>query len=377
MADGANRPLADGGELSHSAGLALLSGLDQPEQQTETNSQPVTPQPEAGAAEAESEPVETGEDGAADTDQPPADDAADETDAAAEEQPPIDPPRSWTKADKDAFAALPRETQQRIAERETAREAEFRRSQNEAANQARANQAQLQAAEQARQQYEQAVNWYAEQAQAQAQQAQELLAPYADIRTWEDRQALAVNDPLRFSQYLAASQEVERRTAALNQAYAEQQRVEGQRQQEASQRFNSYKQEQLQRFLEKAPEFADAKTAPQLQADVRNMLVNDFDVSPEELQNLWNGASLSIHDHRVQLLIRDALMYRKAKANVAKRPLPANKPVQPLPVQKPGPATPRTEGVNGRIKQMDNSLTRTGKRDIGLELIMARRAGKG
>ena len=39
-----------------------------------------------------------------------------------EELPPIEPPRSWTKEDKELFTSLPRETQERIAERERSRE---------------------------------------------------------------------------------------------------------------------------------------------------------------------------------------------------------------------------------------------------------------
>src|SRR5262245_18021699 len=38
------------------------------------------------------------------------------------ELPPIEPPRSWTKEDKELFTSLPRGTQERIAEREQSRE---------------------------------------------------------------------------------------------------------------------------------------------------------------------------------------------------------------------------------------------------------------
>ena len=54
-------------------------------------------------------------------------------DPAASELPPIEPPRSWTKEDKDLFTSLPRDTQQRIAERERSREGDFSRRQQEAA----------------------------------------------------------------------------------------------------------------------------------------------------------------------------------------------------------------------------------------------------
>src|SRR5688572_21625078 len=63
---------------------------------------------------------------APDTSSSPADDAAPLSEAPGEteaidpapQEPPIEPPRSWTADDKDAFRALPRETQLRISERE-------------------------------------------------------------------------------------------------------------------------------------------------------------------------------------------------------------------------------------------------------------------
>src|SRR4030088_1810868 len=41
--------------------------------------------------------------------------------------PPIEPPRSWTKEDKELFKGLPRDTQERLVERERSRERDFLR----------------------------------------------------------------------------------------------------------------------------------------------------------------------------------------------------------------------------------------------------------
>jgi hypothetical protein len=76
---------------------------------------------------------------------------------AGAELPPIEPPRSWTKADKDLFTSLPRETQERIAERERLREGDFLRRQAEAAEKLKGLGAKEQAVDQARQQYEAAL----------------------------------------------------------------------------------------------------------------------------------------------------------------------------------------------------------------------------
>src|SRR5882672_4996536 len=51
---------------------------------------------------------------------------------AGSEPPIIEPPRSWTKEEKERFFSLPRETQEYLANREQERDREIRRSQNEA-----------------------------------------------------------------------------------------------------------------------------------------------------------------------------------------------------------------------------------------------------
>ncbi len=68
------------------------------------------------------------------------------------ELPTIDPPRSWTKGEKERFATLPRETQEYIADREQERERAIRQSQNEAAEKTKAVTAKEQQLEQIRQQ---------------------------------------------------------------------------------------------------------------------------------------------------------------------------------------------------------------------------------
>ena len=66
-----------------------------------------------------------------------------------QEPAPIEPPRSWTKEDKELFTSLPRATQERIAERERSRESDFLRRQNEAAEKLKGLTAKEQAVEQA------------------------------------------------------------------------------------------------------------------------------------------------------------------------------------------------------------------------------------
>src|SRR5262249_53107890 len=77
----------------------------------------------------------------------PPDEVRGETPSAdPDARPPIEPPRSWTKDDKELFKSLPRETQERIAERERLRESDFLRRQNESADKLKALAAREQAA---------------------------------------------------------------------------------------------------------------------------------------------------------------------------------------------------------------------------------------
>lgn len=75
------------------------------------------------ASEDDGEPVEDGEE---DTDE--------EAEEGEEEQPPVEPPHSWAKEDKELFATLPREAQDVIARREKERDSFVNAKAREAAD---------------------------------------------------------------------------------------------------------------------------------------------------------------------------------------------------------------------------------------------------
>ncbi len=367
-----------GGELSLDQGLALFGAIgDDADTETADADPPgrdpsgrFTKQEDATAddgdgAEIESEPDE-GEDVGSQDETP---DETEEQDDPADDTPPIDPPRSWTKEERDVWAQLPRATQERLAERERGREADFLRRQQAVDKEAKEYTSRTQAAEQARQQYEETIQRYAEvvtkDAQAGTAKIQEA---FPEIKSWDDVKKLAATDPIRYSEWDAASKEVQASINAANAAQAEQLRLSTQRQQESLDAFKSYVSEEQKKFLEVAPEFADPKQAPRLQAEVRQMLVEDYRLSPDELKALWaDGQPLSVHDHRFQMLIRDAHKFRAAKAAASKKSASLKKPSTP--VQQPGNASTKREAVGGRTKQLNDNLTRTGSRDAGLALI--------
>ena len=77
----------------------------------------------------------------------------------------------------------------------------------------------------------------------------------------------------------------------------------------------------------------DPEKAAKLQKRALNVL-KDIGFSEDELGKSWNGqGDLSLRDHRVQLLVRDAIMWRDAQA---KAKAATTKPVPP--VVRPGAA---------------------------------------
>lgn len=311
--------------------------------------EPATPREEAGAAETESPSQE--EDAAAVDAQPPGDD--EEADRAGE--PPIEPPKSLTKAEREAFAALPPELQEAWANRERDRETYYRKGHDEAAQKARAAEAREQAAEQARQQYEQALPSLLAQFQGQ------FAAEFQDIKTWDDVKAMREGDPMRFMAWQEAR---EKGNTLQREAQAAQQR----QQYEQANNWQQFVAEQDKAFAEKAPEFKDPKKAAQMTADARSLLA-DVGFTPEEIQSWQSGRPVSPQDHRWQLVLRDATRYRAAE-KARKAALP--KPVPP--VQRPGVATTRGEVSTGYIRDLTNKLKATpNSTDAAVALLRAKR----
>jgi hypothetical protein len=291
-----------------------------------------------------------------------ADPAAADLRPDAETGPPsIEPPRSWTKADKELFTSLPRETQERIAERERSREGDFLRRQAEAAEKLKGLTAKEQAAEQARQHYDNALPQLLQHLQAQQAGA------FADVRTIEDVERLAREDLPRYLQWDLSRRKI---AVAAQEVLAAQQRQTL----EQRQRFGEFARREDDLLIGKAPELADPKKVAELQGKAVNVLKGlGFDEA--ELAASWQGHThLSLRDHRVQLLIRDATLWRdaqqRAKAAVA-RPVP--------PVQRPGVSHPRGAAQDAVIqnlnKQLENASGMNALRTAA-KLVAAKRAAR-
>ena len=278
-------------------------------------------------------------------------------DQGSDKLPPIDPPRSWTKEDKELFRGLPRETQERLAERERSREADFLRRQNEASERLKGAAAREQEAAKARTQYEQALPLLLLQLQSQQQ------GDFAGIKTVDDVERLAREDWPRYVLWDAQQKKIN----AIQQQVAA---VQAQQAQQQAARWHTFAKDQDARFFEKAPELADVKVLAEATQSATELLA-DLGFSEAELSRLWHGQdAISLRDHRMQLLLRDGVKYREAQAKAKaaqQRPVPN--------VQRPGPAPARNADADERVRNLDDRLTSSGNlRDAAALLVAQRQA---
>jgi hypothetical protein len=278
---------------------------------------------------------------------PPDAEAPGETQEAdpAEEQPSIEPPRSWTKEAKERWNSLPRETQEYLAEREQERDREVRRSQNEAAEKLKGLTAKEQAVEQARQQYEAALPILAQNIQA------SMSAEFADIQTMADVQKLAQEDWPRYARWDAQQKQL----AAVQQEH--QTALERQNAERAA-KFAEFAKAQDALLIEKVPDLADKDKAAKLQKAALGVL-HDAGFTDQELSQSWNGeGAFNLRDHRWQAVVIKAAKYDAAQQTVAEKVTAAK--AKPLPpVQRPGVAQPKGAQREATIQALTQRLDKS------------------
>jgi len=286
-----------------------------------------------------------------------------ETEAQEPPEESLKPPRSWSKQEKEAFAALPREHQEVFLARERAREADLQLGFRQAAEQRKAAEALAQQAEQAQAQaraaYERSLPQ--EVLLLEAKYREEFGTPTeAEIAEWES------TDPTRWIRWNGAFQRVTRARWELQQQQSQQAQQQYQQQQQFMQNAEAWKAEETQKFLEKAPEWKDPATYGSKVADMMEYL-QEIGFEREFLERAANEfLPIQIHDHRFQLLAWKGRQYDKAK-EAAKTPHRAPVP----PVQRPGVAPARGEANEARFKDLNRQLDRSGNARDAARLIAA------
>ena len=281
----------------------------------------------------------------------------DGADAPATEAP-IEPPKSWDAAARDRFKALPRETQSFLAEREEQQAAALQQTQSEAAQHRQALEAERMRAEQARVAYENAVPSLL--GTLQQQHAND----FSDIRTVMDVERLARED---WPRYVAFDTQ-QKRIGQLQQQLAETAVRQGQ---ERHVRFQDAVAREQALLIEKNPELADPVKRAKLTQAADTML-REIGFSEAELGDFFHGRrELNLHDHRVQMLIRDGVRLRdaqKAARQAAARPVPA--------VQRPGAAQPRGAAHEAAVQNLARRLDQSGSIKDAARLLAERRKAR-
>jgi len=310
-------------------------------------------QPAESAEEATAE-NELSEEDNGDPETAPAE-APDEAEPA--EQPPIEPPRAWSKEEKEAFLKLPRDAQEISARIASVRETEFRRAQNELAEQRKAIEAARQQAEQAKQQYLEKIPTI-EDIQRFVQQG-----PFADIKTQDDADALAQNDPFRYLQWDAYQKRLSGVAIQATQAQAL-------KAQEKQSRRAAYEAEQNARLVELVPDMADPKKAGELRESAVKMLTSDLGMNIDQLSR-WMSDDVGheiLSNAGIQKLIADRLAFQALKAApkaIAAKPLP--------PVQRPGTSRPAGSDASEREQALNRKPELSVKEATELYELQSRR----
>jgi hypothetical protein len=270
--------------------------------------------------------------------------------------PPIEPPRSWTQAEKERFQSLPRETQEYLHTREQERERDFRNRQNEAAEERKAAKAERESAEKARKEYEAKLPTL--------MQTLQEAGPFSDIRSMADVEKLQAEDPFRFQAFQLHQWK-------LQAAQAEQAEVKSRQEQERQTSWATHVQKENALAAEHIPELADKDKGPALTNRVATEILPEYGFTPSELNALASGSErLSIYDHRVQRLLATAVKYadiQKAKVTAVAKPAPA--------VQRPGVAKPAGSAQSETVTKLSAKLESSGEiKDLGALLGAMRRA---
>jgi hypothetical protein len=328
----------------------------------ETEPESAAPVDEAAAFESSDEgdaaPVETQVTGEADGDANPP------------EKAPLPLPRSWTKEQAEHWNALPRATQEYLADRDSKTSAEVRRVQNEAADKSKALAAKETAVEQVRSQYETKIKSVVDVLE------KEQLREFPDIRSQADLDklssdfvrltaeatALWATDPLAAGQTQAQAGQIQARLSAwgihqskLVAATNELTQAETRQSQAKKESWTKHVQDENKLANEKIPDLADKTKGPALRTRAIERLT-ELGFSNDELNKLNTGDErISIHDHRLQQLINSDLRLAeilKGPKAVAVKPVPT--------VQRPGVPAPRGSANSEQLKALTNKLNTSG-----------------
>jgi hypothetical protein len=301
-----------------------------------------TPPPaprERGAADQSGgdEPLDTG----ADESRPTGTD----DDKGSGEQPPaaaIEPPKSWTQDEQQAFSQLPPALQQTIVRRESQREVVLTQRSQEAAEARRAYDGERQAAAALRGEYLQGL-----------QKMMALAVPEAAQLANVDWVGVQAQSPAEYTRLQAMREQLRSRLGAIEQEF-----------QQGQAQLSAIQQQQLGELVtreqaalnEKLPDFGDQVKGAQLRKELSTYLLDAGGFNPQEVS--------SAYDHRLVVLATKAMLYDRQLAAAASADAKRNNPTPQ--VRAPGTSQDNDRGPRSRLQARVNRFGRTNSvRDAG------------
>ena len=198
-----------------------------------------------------------------------------------ESVPSIAPPKSWTKAEKDAFYALPPDIQKSLSERDAERNSNISRQLNEVSQQKKAIEAERVTVIAEKSKYvsglEQQANFY----------SWELQKKYGNVDFYE----LARTNP---NDAIMLQAEYARDKAAVDAKLNEYNHYRQQLQSEGQQASVEHVREQHSKVADFIPEWRDEAKAKVIRNDMANYLTSEFNFTPQELAHLTDAREFGI-----------------------------------------------------------------------------------
>jgi hypothetical protein len=342
--EGAAAPATSMSEAEVMAGIEGL--LDEPPRRQRTQQTPRAPV-EAPVPEPapETEPGPGPEDPATGEDEEETS-ASDDGDAEPSDQQ-IEPPKSWTAADKEMFQSLPPEAQAVLARRENERDNLLGRKQAEV--------------DQHRQALEATFGEIQNERQSYAKNLEQLLfvaAPEAQKFANIDWQRLASEQPAEYVRLTAERDALRGRIGGIQQ---ELQRVSAQSQQAQAQQFEALRHAEMGRLVEKLPDFGDETKGPKLAGDMRAWL---------QQRGFSDTEIGQVIDHRVLLVVNEAM--RASQQAQARQQAEAKRTNGAAPnVQPPGAGRQRSDTRAAQVRaQKMGQLRKSGSERDAISYLM-------
>ncbi|MGF7213088.1 hypothetical protein GGE65_007724 [Skermanella aerolata] len=250
-----------------------------------------------------------------------ADEEEDEGDVEPD-QPAIDPPASWSREEKEAFASLPPEVQSTLARRESERDRAFQTKAQQLAEDRKAADARIQAMQA---QYEQALSYLSEGMAAEAE---------------PDWAQLARDDPFGWIEKKGEWDQRQKKEAALR---VEQERINAHRQAKAAEEFQTYRSQQAEKLTEFIPEYRDRKTVERERDGLVKHATETLGYTQDELAAvLWDARAVKV--------LRDSYLLAQAKSVRAKA-TPSAQSVQRPSSVRPDRAAAKVESIAKRFER--------------------------